>query len=522
MPTPTLYMGLPNPTPFGDSGTWASEIVTCNTGFDTLAVSNFVAVSATGSLSVYNGPALIQATGGVGGITLTLPDVTNGGLNTKNEGRVYVIVKVDSGAGAITINPFSGGQTISGQSSITISNQWHGRTIQSTATGWVLIGILDASVTGILPVQDGGTGANLSATGGTSQVLRQSSVGGNITVSQLAASDLSNGTTGSGAVVLASAPTFTVNPTFASFTGSGAVVLATSPTISAASLSGAISISGTVTYTFANPTFFTSTGSGAVVLATSPSLVTPALGVATATSVAIGGGTALTTSNQTGTGNLVLATSPTITSPSLSSPTLSGTITVSGAETYTTANPTFFSSTGSGAVVLGTSPSLTTPNIGAASGTSLSTTSFVSVGTTITSYNGINTAGNGVVAIMAATSQKSESAADTNVLTFTPPAAAGTYRVRFILSVSAAAAAVLGWTITYKDSNGNSQTPTNLSLNQVGAAPGALTYTTSSAGNYHGAADIDIDNSATSIVVKFTLTGGTITAKASSTIERII
>lgn len=57
----------------------------------------------------------------------------------------------------------------------------------------------------------GGTNADLSATGGTSNVLKQSSSGAAITVGQLAASDLSNGTTGSGAVVLASAPTMT-NP----------------------------------------------------------------------------------------------------------------------------------------------------------------------------------------------------------------------------------------------------------------------------------------------------------------------
>lgn len=54
----------------------------------------------------------------------------------------------------------------------------------------------------------GGTNADLSATGGASQVLKQVSSGAAITVAQLAASDLSNGTTGSGAVVLATAPTF--------------------------------------------------------------------------------------------------------------------------------------------------------------------------------------------------------------------------------------------------------------------------------------------------------------------------
>lgn len=49
----------------------------------------------------------------------------------------------------------------------------------------------------------------------------------------------------------------------------------------------------------------------------SPVLTTPNLGVATATSIAIGGGTALASSNQTGTGSLVLATSPALTTPTI-------------------------------------------------------------------------------------------------------------------------------------------------------------------------------------------------------------
>jgi hypothetical protein len=69
---------------------------------------------------------------------------------------------------------------------------------------------LDASkiTTGYLSVARGGTGSDLSGTGGTSQVLKQTSAGAAITVGQLAASDLSNGTTGSGNVVLATSPTF--------------------------------------------------------------------------------------------------------------------------------------------------------------------------------------------------------------------------------------------------------------------------------------------------------------------------
>ena len=53
----------------------------------------------------------------------------------------------------------------------------------------------------------GGTGANLSATGGSNEVVQQTTAGGAFTVGQLAASNLSNGTTGSGAVVLATSPT---------------------------------------------------------------------------------------------------------------------------------------------------------------------------------------------------------------------------------------------------------------------------------------------------------------------------
>lgn len=50
---------------------------------------------------------------------------------------------------------------------------------------------------------------NFTTTGGTSQVVKQTSTGGALTVGQLAASDLSNGTTGSGSVVLSTSPVIT-------------------------------------------------------------------------------------------------------------------------------------------------------------------------------------------------------------------------------------------------------------------------------------------------------------------------
>jgi hypothetical protein len=66
---------------------------------------------------------------------------------------------------------------------------------------------------GKLALARGGTNADLSGTGGGSQVLKQTSAGAGITVGQLAASDLSNGVTGSGAVVLAASPALTGSPT---------------------------------------------------------------------------------------------------------------------------------------------------------------------------------------------------------------------------------------------------------------------------------------------------------------------
>lgn len=157
----------------------------------------------------------------------------------------------------------------------------------------------------------------------------------------------------------------------------------------------------------------------------------------------------------------------------------------------------------------------------AANGTTFTTPVLRLSRTGVDLYNGINTAGNGLVVVYGATSQKSETAADASVLSFTPPAAAGTYRINFVLSLSAANAATLGWTATWTDSNGAAQAPTNLSLSQSGTAAPALTFTTSLAGNYYGTAIVDVNNSATAIVVKLTFSGTSFSGKASATIERL-
>lgn len=139
-------------------------------------------------------------------------------------------------------------------------------------------------------------------------------------------------------------------------------------------------------------------------------------------------------------------------------------------------------------------------------------------GASITSSGG----GGTVVGQVAATLQKSESGADTNVLTYTPPAVAGSYRLRFTMVPSATNTATLGWTATWKDANGTSQSPTNLILFATGSSSSALTVTGVTNQPYYSEINIDVDNSATNIVIKLTFTGTSFTAKVTASIERIV
>lgn len=102
-------------------------------------------------------------------------------------------------------------------------------------------------ISGTAGVAQGGTGANLSSTGGTSQVVQQTTSGGAFTVGQLAASNLSNGTTGSGNVVLATSPAL-VTPNLG--TPSAAVLTNASGTAASLTAGNATAIGGiTVTGT---------------------------------------------------------------------------------------------------------------------------------------------------------------------------------------------------------------------------------------------------------------------------------
>lgn len=139
-----------------------------------------------------------------------------------------------------------------------------------------------------------------------------------------------------------------------------------------------------------------------------------------------------------------------------------------------------------------------------------------------TKVAGITTAGEGVQFVVGATAAKAETGADANVLTVTPPAAAGTYEVCVALDVSAASTATLGWTMTWKNSKGNANAPTNMSLFQMGVAAPALTFSAAANNSYYACVPISIDNSATAIVVKTTFSGTSIAYNATATITRII
>lgn len=165
----------------------------------------------------------------------------------------------------------------------------------------------------------------------------------------------------------------------------------------------------------------------------------------------------------------------------------------------------------------------TTPNTGSFTGFQAGTNKFnvTNVGLPNKSNN-MNLAGQGFPLIMGITSQRNETTtADANVLTVTPAATVGTYEVDFTVSVSAATAGNIAWTLSWTDSNGNPQSNIAMSLDQFGTAVPALSFTAAGAGNYSGSVIVDVNNAAAAIIVKW-VGGGTTTAKVSAVILRLI
>lgn len=158
-------------------------------------------VFGTGS----GGPTIAsQAAGGTG--TLTLP--TGTGTFAVNASAPLAINATTGNTTCATCVTSSGGGAITGTAPISVSaagavsvtgaalTKTDDTNVTVTLGGTPASALLAASSitmgwTGQLSPTRGGTGSNLSATGGTSQVLKQTSTGGNITVGQLSYADIS-------------------------------------------------------------------------------------------------------------------------------------------------------------------------------------------------------------------------------------------------------------------------------------------------------------------------------------------
>lgn len=311
---------------------------------------------------------------------------------------------------------------------------------------------LDASkiTTGQIALARGGTGADLSGTGGASQVLKQSTLGGVITVGQLGFSDLT------GSVSAAQLP----NPTASTLGGIESIAAQSHKWINSISTSGvpsltqpaAADLSDTATSgnvlrgngaSFVSATLAAAdlsngvTGSGSVVLATAPTLVAPVLGAATATSIT--GLTGAFTPNAAGGtdigsaakpfANIYVGGSATNNIKVTGTATAARTVTLPDADSVTVqpfggvghqfvtsilgtgqvfaAQPSAADlsdgTTGIGNVVLATSPTLVTPVLGVATATSINKTAItapatgstlaVADGKTLTASNTLTLAG---------------------------------------------------------------------------------------------------------------------------------
>lgn len=241
----------------------------------------------------------------------------------------------------------------------------------------------------VLKLQKGGTGADLSATGGTGKVLKQTSAGGAVSVDQVAYSELSGSVpavtsviagTGLSGGTITSTGTIAIDSTVATLTG---VQTLTNKTISGASntLSGIPNASLTNSSVTVNGSSI-SLGGSATVTATATNALTIGTGLSgtsyngsAAVTVAIDSTVATLTGSQT-------LSNKTLTSPILGTPA-SGTLTnctglpiSTGVSGLGTNVATFLATpssanlaaavtdeTGSGSLVFGTSPTIATPTL---------------------------------------------------------------------------------------------------------------------------------------------------------------
>jgi hypothetical protein len=123
--------------------------------------------------------------------------------------------------------------------------------------------------------------------------------------------------------------------------------------------------------------------------------------------------------------------------------------------------------------------------------------------------------------VVAQTLQKPETtAADAALLTFTPPAGTGTYRMTYIATLTSATSGVVSFTMTWTDASGTVHTDVALILSHAQVATTATTFTVSAADYFRGQQQFDIDNSGTAITIKW-VGGGTSAGFATAILEQL-
>ena len=204
----------------------AAGASTCNSITNSyLTAGTFSSITGTGTLTAGATGAGFTVALGTSTISGTLPAANfpalTGDVTTSAGALATTLATVNSNVGSFGSSTAIPSFTVNAKGLITAASTnavvapagtLSGATLASgvtasslTSVGTIATGVWQGTKVGLAY---GGTNADLSATGGTSQVLKQASAGAAITVGQLAASDLSNGVTGSGLVTLRTAPTF--------------------------------------------------------------------------------------------------------------------------------------------------------------------------------------------------------------------------------------------------------------------------------------------------------------------------
>lgn len=271
------YVNTTNATPSAsDFAACATETMNAGSLTTTLPVSTslnpsggcLVIVSPNNS-STLTPNAADKINGGTTGASVTLPSGSTAVVTTDGNGNIFYATSAASGGtpgGSNTQVEYNSSGSFGGVSGAT-SN---GTTITFATSDLIMKGSSTGTTT-FASANAGASNFTLTFPAITDTVV---TLGANQT--------FGGADTFSGGVTMSAALTYGGVTLSNSVTGTGSMVLSSAPTLAGATLSAALTYGGV---TLSNSV----TGTGSMVLATSPTLVTPAIGVATGTSLALNG-----------------------------------------------------------------------------------------------------------------------------------------------------------------------------------------------------------------------------------------